>query len=444
MRLADEMRPGASWWEDEGRRIGEELGDVTAAIVVGPTRDDAAAIALGIGAIQAPTRRVVIADLANETPTLQRHVATDDPHGITDSFRYGISINRIAHPVAGVENLFVLASGTESVLDEDVYRNDRWRRLVAGFREVGALLLLVAPADAPFVDALASYADGVVAGGEARVPGDARVIAVPSPPAAAAALAAARDDDAADSSDDESAIAVEPSSRRPATRWVLGGAAVLAVAALAAAIFVELPERRVAVAPAPAPDTAPAITAIDSAAASVAPETPPVINPADSAVAPAYSVELAKFSTPLGALIRVRDELPGSVPARTFGVIPLGADGTLWYRVIAGVAATRGGADSTLAALRRLPGVADSTAGVVVAAPLAFRLEEHLDPPAAGARVSEYLARGIPAYALRQADGTVTLYAGAFETAEQAALFTTYLRAAGIEPALTYRLGRTL
>jgi hypothetical protein len=111
--------------------------------------------------------------------------------------------------------------------------------------------------------------------------------------------------------------------------------------------------------------------------------------------------------------------------------------------VIAGVAATRGGADSTLAALRRVAGAGDSTAGAVVSVPYAFRLEGRVDAPAAAARVREYLGRGVPAYALRQDDGTVTLYAGAFETPEQAALFTTYLRAAGIEPALTYRLGRT-
>lgn len=444
MRLTDEARPGATWWEDEGRRIGEELGAVHAAVVIAPSPDDAAAIALGIGSIQAGARRVVVADLAGDTPALERHVTTDDPHGVADSFLYGVSINRIAHPVAGSSNLFVLPSGTESVVDDGIYRNDRWRRLVAGFREVGALLLLVAPADAPSLGKLASFTDGVIAGGEAALPVGAPVLAVAAPPAIAPAAAASAE--ALGAFDDaEPVLADEAPPARRATRWVIGGAAMLAVAALATALVLRLPERHVAAAPLPTMDTAVSpITAIDSAAASVAPETPLVLNPADSSAAPLYSVELAKFSTPLGALMRVRDELPRAVPSATFAVIPLGADGTLWYRVIAGVAATRRGADSTLAALRRIPGVGDSTAGVVVATPLAFRLDEHVDPPAAAALVKDYLARGIPAYALRQADGTVTLYAGAFETPEQAALFTTYLREAGVEPALTYRLGRTL
>ncbi|HEX8851714.1 MAG TPA: hypothetical protein VF761_19455 [Gemmatimonadaceae bacterium] len=447
MRLVDESRADAAWWEDEGRRIGAELGSVHAAVVVAPTPDDAAAIALGIGAVQGETRRVVVADLADDTRALQRHVVGDDPHGVADCFLFGVSINRIAHPVAGAKNLFVLPSGTQSVLDEEIYRNDRWRRLVAGFREVGALLLLVAPAGAPLLADLVGYTDGVIAGGETALPAGARTLAVAEPPSGLPVAGADVPSDVASpaATEGDPAAAVETSAQRSATRWVVGGAALLAVAALATAIAVRLPERRVAAAPAPAPDTVAApVASIDSAAASVAPETPLVLNPADSSQATAYSVELAKFSTPLGALMRVRDELPGSVPATTFGVVPLGADGTLWYRVLAGVAATRRGADSTLAALRRIPGVADSAAGVVVATPLAFRLEEHVDPGAAPGVVNDYRTRGIPAYALRQADGTVTLYAGAFATPEQAALFTTYLRAAGIEPALTYRLGRTL
>ena len=445
MRLVDESRADASWWEDEGRRIGAELGSVSAAVVVAPTAEHAAAIALGIGAIQGEARRVVVADLADDTVALQRHVASDDPHGVADCFLFGVSINRIAHPVEGARNLFVLPSGTQSVLDEEIYRNDRWRRLVAGFREVGALLLLVAPADAPLLGDLVAYTDGLIAGGEIALPAGARVLAVAEPPSAIRAGVADQASDAPRSIDEEPVAAVEAPAHRSATRWVIAGAALLAVGALATAVALRVPERRVAATPAPAPDTVTApVASIDSAAASVAPETPLVLNPADSAHAPAYSIELAKFSTPLGALMRVRDELPGTIPATTFGVVSLGADGTLWYRVLAGVAATRRGGDSTLAALRRIPGVADSAAGVVVATPLAFRLEERVDPAAAPALVKDYRTRGIPAYALRQADGTVTLYAGAFETPEQAALFTTYLRAAGIEPALTYRLGRTL
>ena len=190
--------------------------------------------------------------------------------------------------------------------------------------------------------------------------------------------------------------------------------------------------------------TPPPARSVDSASAAVAPETPPIRNPEDSVHATGYAVEIAKFSTPTGALMRVRDELPKTAPAATFGVVAIGADQTLWYRVIAGATGSRPAADSTLVALRTTKAIDDPSAGAIVSVPFAFRLQAGVAPDAVASLAAGYLARGVPAYALLQDDGTATLYAGAFETADQAALFMTYLRAAGIEPALTYRLGRAL
>jgi hypothetical protein len=85
----------------------------------------------------------------------------------------------------------------------------------------------------------------------------------------------------------------------------------------------------------------------------------------------------------------------------------------------------------------------DPTAGAVVYLPLAFRIEQDVAAGAAATAVRQYLARGIPAYALLQDDGSATIYAGAFDSAEQAALLIPSLRAAGIEPTLSFRLGRT-
>ncbi|HWE42770.1 MAG TPA: hypothetical protein VG432_09705, partial [Gemmatimonadaceae bacterium] len=171
MRLVDESRPDAAALEDEGRRIGAGVDSLNAIVVVANAPDDAAAVALGIGAVQSHNRRVVIADLAGDTATLTRLVTSDDPHGLSDSFRYGVSLNRVAQPVGASGNLFVLPSGTEPVADEEIYRSDRWRRLVAGFREVGALLVLVAPGNAPALDALIAFADGAVGVGRVAVPG---------------------------------------------------------------------------------------------------------------------------------------------------------------------------------------------------------------------------------------------------------------------------------
>jgi len=435
MRLVDESRPNAAALEDEGRRIGADVDSLNAVVVVATFPDDAAAVALGIGAVQSTRRRVVVADLAGDTATLTRLVTSDDPHGLSDSFRYGVSLNRVAQPIDEGGNLFVLPSGTEPVVDEEIYRSDRWRRLVAGFREVGALLVLVAPANAPALDALVAFTDGGVGVGRAPVPGLVIDTArFPRPKARVATPAFGT----------RATTATPGARRRPL---------VAAIGVIAAAIAFTLVVRlrtggpsSAAVTDSTATDTTAASPrrSIDSAAAAVAPETPPIRNPGDSAKAAAFGIEIAKFSTTTGALMRVRDELPKSARAATFGLVAIGADQTLWYRVIAGASEARPAADSALAALRAAKAIDDPASGAVVSVPFAFRLQEGVAPQSVPSVAAGYLARGVPAYALLQDDGTATIYAGAFETADQAALFMTYLRAAGIEPALTYRLGRAL
>ena len=434
MRLVDESRTNAAPLEDEGRRIGAGVDSLNAIVVVANAPDDAAAVALGIGAVQSGNRRVVVADLAGDTATLTRLVTGDDPHGLSDSFRYGVSLNRVAQPVGESGNLFVLPSGTEPVTDEEIYRSDRWRRLVAGFREVGALLVLVAPGNAPALDSLIAFTDGAIAVGRVAVPGlviDTARVARPT--ARFGGRLAER-----------APAAPARVGRRP----LIAAVAVIAAAIALAMVFRPRPPGAIAVAPADSTVTrtvaVPPTRSIDSAAASVAPETPPIRNPGDSALATAFSIEIAKFSTPTGALMRVRDELPKTAPAATFGVVAIGADQTLWYRVLAGASGRREGADSVLAALRGTKVIDDPAAGAIVSVPFAFRLQASVAPESVATLAAGYFARGIPAYALLQDDGTATLYAGAFETADQAALFMTYLRAAGIEPALTYRLGRAL
>jgi hypothetical protein len=429
--LVDQSLPDLIAYEGEGHRIGATLDAAAAVVVVGRSPDNAAAVALGIGEAQAASRRVVIADLVGDIAALTRLVSSDDPHGLTDSFLYGVSLNRVAQPV-GNANLYVLPSGTEPVADDAIYRNDRWRRLVAGFREVGALLVLVASEHVPALSALITYTDGAIAVGRGEVPGLVLDIAkIPRPPGSTLTPSGRYP-------------VVEP--KRRSRRRLLIGAGALAAAAVIVAVLVY---RFAASASVPiAADTTRADTvatvrrSVDSAAAAFAPDIPPIRNPGDSALATAFGVEIAKFSTPTGALMRVRNELPKATPAATFGVVAIGADATLWYRVIAGAAPTRSAADSTLAALRTTKAVDDPAAGAVVSVPFAFRLEAGVAPAAADSVAGGFRARGVPAYALLQDDSTATIYAGAFESADQAALFTTYLRGLGVEPALTYRLGR--
>ena len=441
MRLVDEAREGAIWWEDEGRRIGASLDAVVAAVVAADDPEDAAALALGIAAAQATRRRAVVADLAGELAAFAHHLGTDETAGIGDTFRYGASLNHIARRIGPGENLYLLPSGTEPVVDEELYGHDRWRRLVAGFRETGALLLLVAPAGAPALASLAAFTDGVVAAGDARIPGDVRVVErAPAPGAERRAGERAAPADVAPA-------AAADTARRSRVPVVAGvGTLAVAIAALAIATYPRWRDGAVAASPdtvASAIDSGTSPARIDSAAASVAPAAPPIFNPADSASAAAWAVELAKFNTPLGALYRVRDELPATAPAATFGVVPIGTDATLWYRVLVGAVPTPAAADSIVATLVRSRVIDDASAAAVVRVPLAFVVRSGVPADSAAAVTAELRGRGIPAYALREADGSTTLYAGAFETPEQAALFVPALREAGIEPMLVYRTGRS-
>jgi len=430
--LVDQSLPDLVAYETEGRRIGASFDTVAAVVVVGKSPDNAAAVALGIGEAQAANRRVVVADLVGDIGALTRLVNSDDPHGLSDSFLFGVSLNKVAQPV-GDANLYVLPSGTEPVADDTIYRSDRWRRLVAGFREVGALLVLVASEQVSGLSALITYTDGAIAVGRGEVPGLVLDVArIPRPPGSSLTP-----------SGRYTVIVPKRRSRRP----LFIGAGALAVAAAIVAMLVyrfanSASEAPLAVDTTKADTVAAVRRSVDSAAAAVAPDTPPVRNPGDSARATSFGVEIAKFSTPTGALMRVRSELPKRTPAATFGVVAIGADATLWYRVVAAAAPTRSGADSALTSLRATKAIDDPAAGAVVSVPFAFRLQAGVAPAAADSVAAGFRARGVPAYALLQDDSTATIYAGAFESADQAALFTTYLRGLGVEPALTYRLGR--
>src|SRR5258706_2782184 len=63
-----------------------------------------------------------------------------------------------------------MPSGSSPIDHEELLPNPRWRRLSGGFREVGALLLLVVPADAPRLRDLVDTTDGIVIVGDVAPP----------------------------------------------------------------------------------------------------------------------------------------------------------------------------------------------------------------------------------------------------------------------------------
>lgn len=422
----DQTADSGPGWEAAGRRIAPMLGSYSAAVVTSSDELAAAHVAIGIGLAEAEHRRVAIADLVGEVDPIQSLVSSDDPHGISDSFTYGVSLNKIAQPIDTTGNLFVMPSGTGSVSDPAIFRNARWQRLANGFREVGALLLIVAPADAPALKELIDQTDGVVLVGGTPLdfaPYITVLARVPAPADVAPKRAA---------------------TSGPMPVWKIAAYLIALVALVGIGVFMRyggmFPGRtrapqRVTAAPAPPPSPVPA-RAPDTVA------VPPVANPADSAIAAAYAVELGAWNVPDDAndvIARFRSRLP----AVTVSPVPVGAARETYFKVISGAFPDRIPADSLLARLRR-SGVVERVLGTVVRVPYALVV----DSSAGGAGTGRTLLRQYGAlrqqlYELVQPDGSIKLYAGAFERPEDAATLLATLRAAGVAPALVYRTGRS-
>ncbi|MCC6241269.1 MAG: SPOR domain-containing protein [Gemmatimonadaceae bacterium] len=447
-------------WENEGQLLSPLLDQHCAAVVAGLDANAAAAVAIGIARAQGARRRVALADLIGEAPALEALNRSDDPHGISDSFLYGVSLNRIARQVNAAGSVFLMPSGTEAVAHEAVYANDRWRRLAAGFEQVGALLLIVAVPGTPGFAELCSYVGAVLPVGDTRfpIPAGIPVIAPPPPPPPAPAPTATPPQQQVVRARE---AAVETSDGR--RRKVLAGVGVLfalaiTIGALWSKIVPLLPAPVAALFAPAAPDSAAMIvepppmdttkaaaapvdttTALDStlqqmptAADSSAPLS--IANPADSSTAARYAIFYASANSRSQALT---DERLKSQPAVAVSAVVL--DGATWYRVFIGASANRSDANILLAQLRSNKLI---SGGNVTAVPFALRLEGGVGATAVANRIEDYGQRGITAYALQQTNGTATLYTGAFETPSQASLLADSLRALGLTPVLAYRTGR--
>jgi hypothetical protein len=452
----------AHTWEAEGERLGESCDEVTSAVVIGDKPEAAAALALGIARVQGRRRRVAIGDLAGGDGLLQELARSEDIHGLVDSFLYGVSLTHIARPLEGHENVFILPCGSEQA-SEEILTNPRWRRLTAGFREVEALLLLVAPSGAPGLPSLVAATEGVILADSAANAGGPVIAAAER--SRVEPSTDERDDDVGDLTNvpppvaevEESApVAVDAleaqrgwpyverrrGPRHGALRRALpaiAAAALLAVAAGGIWLGRTLNRREAAA------DDARTLAAArhqDSAAAAVAQPSPvPLENPADSAIASRYAIEVGVANTQEGATASLPELRRLALPAATVGLFVYPGDTTLWFRIVVGATPDAAAADSLLGRLRA-SGRFAGDASKVVRVPVALLLERDLEPEPSRMRVVALRSMGIPAYALAQADGTARVYAGAFETPDQTVLLAEQLRAAGLAPVAAYRTGR--
>ena len=463
-------------WEDEGRKLGPTIDAYHAIVVVGADPVAAAQVALGIGRVQGERRRVAVADLLGDAEPLQALIHADDPHGIVDSFLYGVSLNRIAYPVDGAGELFVMPSGTEPIDYEDLFVNPRWRRLAAGFREVGALLVLAAPASAPHLRQLVDATDGAVLVGD-EVPGELPVSQAlgwvrprrHAPITLAAEPAYDTPTEPTPFTHHRTPIEVNLVPPRPARRRLapgIGGVLITLLLVLTGFWFARRPfaaEGRpwrgvkpgtpaaakatggtleldsVSRAAQAARDSALRDSAATAAALAVLPDSFPVLAPAnvaDSAAASAFAVVLENTNGLTGAIVDMRSKY-ANVPAGSYALDLR----TRYYKLVAGAYQTRAGADSLLSELRARKVLAVGFGGVV-RLPYAFLVDTNVAESDVGPRLTRAAARAQPVYALRQANGTVNFYFGAYENPQEASLAVPAARRAGLSPTLVYRMGR--
>jgi len=454
-------------WQAAGRKLGATLDAFHAVIVTGADPSATGYVALGIGEAQATRRRAVVGDLFADSPPIASLVTSEDAHGLVDSFLYGVSLSRISHPVPDAGQLFVMPSGSEPPVFEEMLPNPRWKRLTAGFHEAGALLVLAVPSSAAHIDDLAQASDGVVVVGDAMpstLPAS-MVIAAVRPPREGAPVRerpSERAPEAATERVESPAVSREPARARPSraasarrkwTEWrpsLPGVVLSIAIVAVIAWLAYRPLARGGRSALGRNPDTTKSLKAVLPAAGaatagtSAAGTTVPVatltpVNAGDSAQAAGYAVELMAANTEAGAILKLQQD-GKNLPAATFA--PVMVQGVRWFKVISGAFVDRADADSLLARFRRR-GLLDATSGAVERLPFAFLIESDVPPAAVPGMVATYGDHGQPVYALRQSDGKIWLLVGAFGSSEESMLYAESLRASGITPVLVYRKGRT-
>jgi SPOR domain len=423
-------------WEDAGRQVAALLGSYSAVAVVSSDPLAAAYVALGIARAEAAHRRAVVGDLVGDIQPLRSLVKDEDAPGITDSLLYGVSLNKIGYEVEGVQNLYVMPSGTDPLIDDEVLKSPRWKKLAAGFAQAGAFLILVTSSGAAGLADLVEQLDGVVLVKDAELPEAASAVVVARVPGPTKTLKLPLTRIRAGA------------ANWPRSRWLypaIGGVTALIAVVVGILYF----NTRIAHQPARS-----ARTPVASAQAKPPAPTPqvpivhvaPPANLGDSTIAAEFSVELLVANTAEGANLFVQKN-GAALPAAAVSPVPIGAERATWYRVTAGAYTRRAQADSLLLALRRSGILASDSAGNVTQTPLALLVDS---VPSQGGIVEairsatqKYEARGLPVYPLVQDDGGARIFAGAFTNADQSAELIRNLRAAGLKPVLVYRTGST-
>lgn len=457
-----------------------------------------AAVSLATG-WHAAGRRTVLADLCLEDPFLHERIGMPNQDGVVDIFLYGASLARSARAVPG-RGFYLISSGTYTDDPGGVLRNPRWDKIVAGFRDNNAALLLFVPSDAPELSTLRRFvSEAILLGGSdgasplpAALADQFAVRAWLTPPRRdGAAAPVARPASPADRFPEPEPVA--PWNAPPGTRAelaatpepVVAGAAAATGAAAIPAREIPVPERdwtteepaqkRRAVSPlllillllalvaalvflgpqyipgfpdllgasGRVEEPAPA-KATPAAAAPVRPQ--PVV--AAGAVLP-YSVQVRNFQSWDDAAQFSRDVARRFSEAQFF-IVPEANQGITYWKVMAGMAADTTAVTTLRERLLAEKVIDEEAAGgryaLIDHRPLAHELGEYPTAQAARARADSLTARAIPAYVapVPYSDGSERwkVYGGAYRDSASAAAMTELLKGASIPPRLVERSGR--
>lgn len=457
-----------------------------------------AAVALATG-WHAAGRRTVLADLCLEDPFLNERIGLPNQEGVVDIFLYGASLARSARVVPG-RGFHLISAGTYTPDPGEVLRSPRWDKIVAGFRDANAAMLLFAPLDAPELGALGRFAgESILLGSPAA--GDAAAAALPGL-AVRAWLAPPRGDGAAPAAPPRAAQApTAPADRFPDPEPVMpwhapaGSIPVPPPTHLPADPAYALPAENAAPREVPAPDpdwqAQPAaekkravsplllvlllIALLLAAAVLLAPRLglalpflggaePEAAAPAPRAAVPArpvsgpaqplgaalpYSVFVGNYQRPEDAE-KQADAVGRRFPEAQMFVFPEARDGVTYWRVMAGMVSDTSEVlalrDRLLAAKVMAEDEVGGRYDLIQSRPLTYDIGDFASAPQARERVAELSRKGIPAYVspVPFSDGTERwkVYAGAYRDTVAAQAMGTMLRQARIPARVVQRTGR--
>lgn len=423
-------------------------------------------------------RRTLLVDCFVDAPRLHTVVGAANEEGIVDAFEYGASLTHVAQPQPEPD-LFFVPAGTFASDPAALLANRRWSRLAAGFRHEGALLLLYTSSAAlPFIisetdAALVLAPDGYdfdrdAAGGLVEAAQSGRPVVVVVPGSAAAPAPSAVDGFAPTAGDVASTAPTAPAARpRPSARVAEPDRAADDAAPAAR----EAPAEGSASRPStrrsrptfrgldavsgPAPRTRRAVVyfgvlvvAAVLALAALRPEWVLPVAPEDDAVAPVqtarrtgslpWMVQVSEWEALDRAFAEMDTLLSHGVPNI---VTPVRTARGIFYRIHAGPLANQSAADWLLDSLRAVHR-ADPIGSIAVQVPLSLHLDSTaMDPRHATALRDSLRAGGVTTFLLAQWDGRLRLYAGAFESREEAALLDSLLQTLGRAGHLGVRVG---